>query len=191
MASQDTTSPSEAGTSSSSAWCAGEQGTKSFCKTCNGPSTARQSRPQRAAAQEKVKKLEKALGNYVRRGGAKREGQSAAAVPALDVQVEQCESFTSRSQRRLGRAGQTTSGRGRTLERSEGPVGIGRRAVSRSVFCDKCRQRVDTVACPSRGATCRNRSSSEVSPSVDGRGPPSLDNVPPLPTANVKDVEHG
>ena len=28
--SQDTTSPSEAGTSSSSAWCAGEQGTKSF-----------------------------------------------------------------------------------------------------------------------------------------------------------------
>ena len=134
---------------------------------------------QRAAAQEKVRKLEKALevmsdvegpaGRSKRRGGASI-GRSGGAVRIFHIKIAAT----------VGRAGQTTSGRGRTLGRSQGPVGIGRRAVSRSVFCDKCRQRVDTVACPSRGATCRNRSPSEVSPSVDGRGPPSLDNVPPL-----------
>ena len=100
--------------------------------------------------------------------------QFAAAVPALDVQVEQCESFISRSQRRLTELDKQrvaeeellTEARAR-LERLRLEAEQCRAASSAT---PKCRQRVDTVAGPSRGvATCRNPSSSEVSPSVDGR----------------------
>ena len=63
----------------------------------------------RAAAQEKARKLEKALevmsdveGPVVDALRAKsKKVQSAAVVPALDVHMEQCESFISKSQRWL------------------------------------------------------------------------------------------
>ena len=63
----------------------------------------------RAAATEKARKLEKALeamsdeeGPVVDALRAElKKAQSAAAVPALDVQIEQCQSFIARSQRWL------------------------------------------------------------------------------------------
>ena len=63
----------------------------------------------RAAASEKVKKLEKALEAMCDEAGPVvdalraelKRAHSAAAVPALDVQIEQCNSFITRSQRRL------------------------------------------------------------------------------------------
>ena len=110
VAYEDSSSASEAGTSSSSAWCAGEQGPYGLCKTCNGPSVARQ--PRRGpsgSARESSQKLEKALevmsdveGPAVDALRAElKKAQGAAAVPALNVQIAQCASFISRSERRL------------------------------------------------------------------------------------------
>ena len=56
--------------------------------------------------------------------------QSAAAVPALDVQIERCQSFIARSQRRLPELD------GRAFDRSQNPVGeveVGSRAVSGNI----------------------------------------------------------
>ena len=63
----------------------------------------------RAVAQEKARKLQRVLevmsdaeGPAVDAIRAElKKAQSAAAVPAVDVQIEQCESFILRSQRRL------------------------------------------------------------------------------------------
>ena len=115
VASQDTTSC----TSSSSAWFAGEQGTKSFCKTRNGPSTARQSGHSLSRSTRESEEARESSGSYVRRGGAsggrppcrveegsKRRGgasigRSDGAVRIIHFKIAAT----------VGRAGQTTSGR--------------------------------------------------------------------------------
>ena len=104
VASQVTTNPSEAGTSSSSVWCAarGLQSLQNLQRLVS-PDIAR------AVAQEKARKLEKALevmtdveGPAVDALRAElKKVQGAAAVPVLDVQIEQCESFIALSQRWL------------------------------------------------------------------------------------------
>ena len=107
VASEDTSSASEAGTSSSSAWCA--EGHKVFAKPATDPALRVSPDVARVAAQEKARKIEKALevmtdveGPAVDALRAElKKVQGAAAVPALDVQIAQCESFISRSQRRL------------------------------------------------------------------------------------------
>ena len=79
-----------------------------------------------------------------------KKAQSAATVPALDVQVEQCESFISRLQRRLAELDKQrvaeeellTEARAR-LER----LRVEAEQVSRGIFYNtRWRQRVDTVA---------------------------------------------
>ena len=153
-------------TSSSSALCAGEQGTMSFCKTCNGPITARQSGHSPSRSTREREEARESSGSHVRRGGA------SGGRPPCRVEDGAVRIIHFKIAATVGRAGQTTSGRGRTLDGPVGEAAIG-----------------GTVACTSHGvATCRNPSSSEDSPSVDGGW--SLDNVPPLPTANVQGVEH-
>ena len=75
------------------------------CETCNRSSSACESDFARVTAQERARKLEKALEvmsdmeepvvEAIR--VELQKAQNAAAVPTLDVQVQQCESFISRS----------------------------------------------------------------------------------------------
>ena len=133
VASQDTASPSEAGTSSSSAWCAGKQGTNSLCETCNGPSTACQSghSPSRSTRESKEASCGRAP---CRVEGSKCRGGASIARPDRAVRIIYFKIAAT-----VDRARQSTSDRGRTLDRSQGPVGevaIGGSALSRSIFCD-------------------------------------------------------
>ena len=181
VASQDTTNPSEAGTSSSSAWCAGAQGTKSSCKTCNGPSTACQSRHSPSCSTGEGEEARESSGSHVRRGGAScgrppcrvEEGSERCRGASIGRSDGAVRIFHFEIAAMVGRVGQTMCRRGRTLDRSQGSVGevaIGGRAVSRNIVCDtECGQPVDKVACSSRGiATCCNPSSPEDSASVGG-----------------------
>ena len=157
----------------------------------------------RAAAQEKVRKLEKALevmadveGPAVDALRAElKKVQSAAMVPALDVQMEQCESFISRSQRRLAELDKQreaeeellTEARAR-LERLRLEAEQCRAASSATLNVDSelTRLRAQVVELQRAATPALPRTA----PVWMGDGPPSLDNVLPMPTANIQDVEH-
>ena len=158
--------------------------------------------PDTAAAQEKVRKFEKALevmsdveGPAVDALRAElKKGQSAAAVPALDVQVEQCESFMSRSKRRLAELDKQrvadeellTEARAR-LERLRLEAEQCRAASSTpNADSELTRLRAQVVELQRAATPVLPRSA----PVWMGDGPLSLDNVLPLPTTNVQDVEH-
>ena len=89
----------------------GVQGTKGPVIARPATDPARRVSPDlaRVTAQERAKKLEKALDvmSDVEEPAVEalrvelKKAQNAAAVPALDVQIQQCESFISRSERRL------------------------------------------------------------------------------------------
>ena len=84
----------------------------------------------RVTAQERARKLEKALevmsdveGPAVEAIRVElKEAQNAAAVPTLDVQIQQCVSFITRSERRLAEIDATRC-RGGVVDRSQGEVG--------------------------------------------------------------------
>ena len=82
----------------------------------------------RVTAQERARKLEKALEVMSDVEGPAlrvelKKAQNAAAVPPLDGQIQQCESFISRSERPVGRDRRTKTCRGRVVDESQGEVG--------------------------------------------------------------------
>ena len=100
---------SEARASSSSDWRAWNEGThlNEIYNGCSSPCVSPDA--ARATAQEKARKLENSLevmsdvdGPAVEALRAElKKVQNAASVPTVDVQIQQCESFIMRSERRL------------------------------------------------------------------------------------------
>ena len=79
-----------------------------FPQNCNGPSTACQSRHSPSRSIGDGEEVRESSGSHVRWRPAVdalraklKKVQSVAVVPAWDVQMEQCESFISRSERWL------------------------------------------------------------------------------------------
>ena len=166
VASKDSSIPSEAGTSSSSAWCAGSKGRTAFAKVATDTGLRVSPDIARAAAQEK----REGVGSDDRLGGA----SSGCAPCRIEEGVRCSGGATSRRPNRtvrvihlafaetFDRAREATCDRGGALARSQGQVGevaVRGRAGPRCTFGhNQRRRRVGTVACPSsRVATCRTR----------------------------------
>ena len=100
--------PSETNATSPSVWRAGDKGAR-HTKTCNRSGSAGESRLGQSHSSREARKLEKALEVMSDVDGPAvealrvelKKAQNASAVPPLDVQIQQCESFISRSERRL------------------------------------------------------------------------------------------
>ena len=99
--------------------CRGARVIQFFAKPATDPALRVNPDVARVAAQEKARKIEKALEVMSDVEGPAVDAFRAELGPALDVQIAQCESFVSRSQRRLT----ATGNRGGTLGRSQGQVG--------------------------------------------------------------------
>ena len=153
----------------------------------------------RAAAQEKARKLENALEVMSDVEGPALDAlraelkkvHSAAAVPPLDVQMEQCESFISRSQRRLAELDKQRATEEELLTEAKARL----ERLRLEAAASSATPNTDSELSRLRAQVMElQRAATPVLPRTApvwmGDGPPSLDNVPPLPTANIQDVEH-
>ena len=150
----------------------GSKGHTVFVKPATDPVLRVSPDVARVAAQEKVRKIEKALevmsdveGPAVDALRAElKKAQGAAAVPALNVQIAQCESFISRSQRRLADLEKQRATEEELLLESQDQVGevkVRGRGPHCTVCDNECRRRVRTVARssgrPRQGVRSRKR----------------------------------